>query len=332
MCFNRADGKLLWHKEVVYKEKEFTHGTNPFCSASPVTDGERVIASYGSAGLVCYDFDGKEIWRRDLGRFEHIWGNASSPILYGDLAILWCGPGSRQFLLAVRKTTGETVWEHQEPGGKVGTNRADWMGSWSTPLILKAGGHDELVLGVPDQVKGFDPQSGKELWACRGLGKLVYTSPVATKDGLVLVMSGFYGPALAVKAGGQGDVTQTHRLWHHTARNSQRVGSAVIVGEYAYILNDDGLAQCFELATGKDVWNKQRVTTDGPWGSMVAAGDRLYVTNKAGETVVFAASPTFKLLAKNPLGERVMASLAVSDGELFIRSYKHLWCIGPKKH
>jgi hypothetical protein len=100
MCFDRESGKLLWQRDTIYKEPETTHATNPFCSATPVTDGERVIASYGSAGLVCYDMDGKLLWTYDVGKLDHIWGNASSPILYADLAILWCGPGSRQFLLA----------------------------------------------------------------------------------------------------------------------------------------------------------------------------------------------------------------------------------------
>ena len=115
-----GEGKLLWQRDVVYKEPEITHPTNPFCSASPVTDGERVVASHGSAGLVCYDFEGKELWRYDVGKLEHLWGNASSPILHGDLCIQWCGPGARQFLLAVNKRTGEKVWETAEPGGDPG--------------------------------------------------------------------------------------------------------------------------------------------------------------------------------------------------------------------
>src|SRR5207245_6056655 len=127
-----------------------THPTNPFCSASPVTDGERVIVSHGSAGMFCYDMDGKEQWKKDLGKLEFIWGNAASPILHGDLAILWCGPGERQFLLAVNKKTGETVWEHSIPGGDYGTAGGDkWLGSWSTPLIVKVGKRDERILAVP---------------------------------------------------------------------------------------------------------------------------------------------------------------------------------------
>src|SRR5204863_7098453 len=143
--------------EVRFDGKEPTHATNPYCSATPVTDGQRVIASHGSAGLVCYDFDGKELWRKDTGPQLHIWGNASSPILYGDLVILWVGPGERQILLAVDKSSGKTVWEHSEPGGSDGIKNKDWVGSWSTPIIARVGSRDELILSVPHKVKGFDP-------------------------------------------------------------------------------------------------------------------------------------------------------------------------------
>jgi outer membrane protein assembly factor BamB len=327
MCFNRGDGNLLWQKETVYQEKESTHSTNPYCSATPVTDGQRVIASLGSAGMVCYDFSGKALWQKDLGKLEHIWGNASSPILYDDLAILWCGPGERQFLLAVNKRTGETVWEHPEPGGKFGKDSSDWVGSWSTPIIIRVGDHDELVLSVPEKVKAFDPKTGRELWSCSGLGKLVYTSPVHA-DGIVVAMSGFHGPALAVRTGGKGDVTNTHRLWQHTEKIPQRIGSPLIAGEHVYLVNENGEAQCFELKTGKELWKNQRVGGSNCWGSLEAAGGRLYVTNIEGDTLVLKAGPQFELIAKNNLGETVRASIAISDGELFIRSDQHLWCIG----
>ena len=329
MCFDRANGKLLWQRETRYADKEPTHTDNPYCSATPVTDGTRVIASLGSAGLVCYDYSGKELWRHPVGKLEHIWGNASSPILYGNLCIQWCSPGPRQFLLAVDKSTGKTVWESQEPGGLKGEDKdsQSWAGSWSTPIIVKAGDHDELILCVPEKVRGLDPHTGKERWSCGGLSKLVYTSPVHA-DGIVVAMSGYHGPALAVRTGGQGDVTATHRLWRHTEKISQRIGSAVIVDEKVYILNEDGLAQCFELKTGKEVRQKERLSSERSWGSLVAGAGRLYVTNHAGETLVLKADPSFELLAKNKLGERVMASCAVSDGTLFIRSYQHLWCIG----
>ena len=328
LCLDRAGGKELWKAEVAYREKEPTHGTNPYCSASPVTDGERVVVSHGSAGLFCYDLAGKELWRKDVGKMTHVWGNASSPVLYRDLAILWVGPGERQVLLAVDKRSGKTAWEHREPGGSDGITNKDWVGSWSTPVVTRVGGRDELILSVPQKVKGFDPRTGKELWACAGLGKLVYASPVCSPDGVVVAMSGYGGPALAVRAGGNGDVTRTHRLWVH-AGNPQRVGSPVLVGGHAYLINEPGQAQRIELLTGKDLWKKER-TGGSPWGSLVAAGDRLYITTQDGETLVLAAGPAFKVLARNRLGETTRASVAVSDGEIFIRTYKHLWCIGKK--
>jgi outer membrane protein assembly factor BamB len=329
LCFARSDGKLLWKKETAFEAAEPTHNTNPYCSASPVTDGKRVIVSFGSAGLICYDFAGKELWHKDLGKLHHIWGNASSPILYGEQAILWCGPGARQFLLAVDKNTGEAVWHHNEPGGHFGSDMKHWIGSWCTPLIIKLKDHDELIVGVPEKVKGFDPRTGKELWSCSGLGKLVYTSPVYAQ-GVLVVMSGFHGPALAVRAGGKGDVTHSHRLWHHSRNIPQRIGSPVIVGQYVYLVNEDGRAQCFELMTGKELWPKERLPAKF-WGSLVVAAERLYITSTEGETFILAARPKLEVLGKNPLDERVLASIAVSDGELFIRSYKHLWCIGSKK-
>jgi outer membrane protein assembly factor BamB len=328
-CYSRADGQLLWQKDVIYDQKESTHLTNPFCSASPVTDGERVVVSHGSAGLFCYDFAGKEQWRKDVGKLEHIWGNASSPVLYGGLVILWAGPGERQVLLAADMTTGKTVWEHSEPGGNSGKEKGSWLGSWSTPLVVHLPGRDELIVPVPHKLKAFDPKTGKELWSCDGMGPLAYASPVVSSDGIVVAMSGFHGPDLAVRAGGNGDVTKT-RLWRHAEKIPQRIGSPIIVGKHAYLLSENGLAQCFDLQTGEDRWNKQRVSGSS-WGSMAAAGERLYVTNLLGETMVLAAKPEFEVLARNRLDERTLASPAISVGDIFIRTYKHLWCIGEKR-
>lgn len=330
LCLQRADGKLLWEAKVSYKEVEPTHPTNPFCSASPVTDGERVVASFGSAGLYCYDMNGKELWRKDFGKMEHVWGNASSPILHGELCIFWVGPGKNQVLVAIDKKTGTEVWRYEEPGGASGLGKdKEWRGSWSTPLVIQVEGHEELILSMPQKVRAFDPRTGMELWSCSGLSNLVYTSPLYSKDGIIVAMSGYTGPALAVRAGGKGDVTKTHRLWVHEKSNPQRIGSGVIVGEHLYILNDSGIAQCLEVKTGKEVWSQRLAST---WSSMVAVGDRLYVPSKSSETFVFKAAPQFTELARNTLkGEQMRASLAISDGEIFIRTYQGLWCIGEKK-
>jgi outer membrane protein assembly factor BamB len=336
MCFDRADGKLLWQEGPTHPGKEMSHETNPQSSSSPVTDSERVIAWFGSAGLYCYDFQGKEIWHRDLGEQRHIWGYGSSPILYHDLCILNFGPGTRTFLIAVEKKTGKTVWQIDEPGGDSGENKPGeskpaWIGSWSTPIMIKAAGREELVLSWPKRVVAFDPKSGKELWTCSGLNALAYTSPLYDKKKeIVVAMGGFGGMSLAVKAGGSGDVTETRRLWHHP-KTKQRIGSGVIHDGYIYILNDPGVAECFELETGKLVWEerlKGPASRSDNWSSMVLTDGKLYAVNQGGDAFVLKASPKFEVLATNSLGEPTIGSMAVSDGQIFIRTYQSLCCIG----
>jgi outer membrane protein assembly factor BamB len=179
----------------------------------------------------------------------------------------------------------------------------------------------------PEAVKAYNPRTGELLWSCGGLTNLVYSSPLVTPD-VVVAMAGFNGSYLAVKTGGKGDVTATHRLFL-TPKANQRVGSGVLVGDYVYILNATGLAECIDWKTGNVVWNERAGT--GAWGSMVHADGRLYVTNQRGETLVLAAKPQFEVLARNPLEERCNASPAFSNGEIFIRTFDHLWCIGPAK-
>ncbi len=334
MCLDRADGKVLWQSGTNHAEKELTHGTNPLGSSSPVTDGECVISAFGSAGILCHDFQGKLLWRRDLGKQVHIWGYGAAPVLHGDLCILNFGPGERSFLIALNKKTGATVWQVDEPGGhsgqtKPGDSGDQWIGSWSTPLLIQTGGHDELIQSWPRRVAALDPKTGKELWTCRGLNPLVYTSPLFA-EGVIVAMGGYNGDALAVKSGGSGDVTGSHRLWLKP-KTKQRIGSGVISEGHIYILNDPGVAECIELTTGKVLW-EERLAGPGPknssWSSMVLAEGKLYVINQGGDTFVVKASPKFELLGVNPLGETSNSSLAVSDGELFIRTHKSLWCVG----
>lgn len=351
MCLNRADGKLLWQQGVTTKEKEPTHGTNPFCSASPVTDGERVIVSFASDGLYCYDFNGKELWKRtDLGRQIHIWGNAASPVIYKDLCFLNFGPGETTYLIAVDKKTGKTIWKNDEAGGDAGgvppapkdaakdapgekkaAPRGKWLGSWTTPPIINEGGKDSLIMSWPGRVCSLDPMTGKERWTCDGLNPLVYTSPLHA-DGIVVAMGGFGGKALAVRTGGSGDVTMSRRLWHHPS-SPQRIGSGVIHEGHIYIHNDPGTAMCINLETGKVVWNERLTSpaaTGANWSSVMLSEGKCYTITQGGACFVFKASPTFELLSTNPLGERSNSSIVPSNGDLLIRTHKSLWCIGGK--
>lgn len=323
-CFARADGKELWRQDVSYSEKERNWNPNWYANASPVTDGERVVVSFGSAGMYCYDVEGKELWKRtDLGSWDHAFGNGSSPILYGDLAILWCGPNEKQgrnFLLAVDKKTGKTVWEHEEK-----------QGSWGTPLITEIDGQDQLLLATVPHLKGLDPKTGKELWWCEGLNKYVYTSPLYG-NGVAVAMSGYNGADLAVKLGGKGNIT-SDRLWQHP-QNIQRVGTGMIVGEHVYIVEENGIPHCYELKTGEEVWKvAKRPGAGTTWGSMVMAEGRLYVLMRNGETLVFAASPKYELLATNSLGRGIESNStpAIANGEIYLRTFTHLWCISKSE-
>lgn len=323
LCFARADGKKLWQKDVEYKEKERNWNENWYANASPVTDGQRVIISLGSAGMCCFDFEGNELWNRtDLGSWQHSFGNASSPVIYGDLAILWCGPNEGKkgnVLLAVDKATGKTRWEHNEK-----------VGSWGTPLITRIDGQDQLLLSMAPYLKGIDPKVGKPLWSCEGLTKYVYTSPLYG-NGIAVAMSGYGGAAFAVKVGGTGDITKD-RLWHHP-KNTQRVGSGMVIGDHVYMVDENGTPRCYEGKTGEDVWKvEQRPGSGNTWGSMVHADGRLYVLMRNADTLVFAARPKYEHLATNSLGsgEQTNSSLAISDGDIFIRTFKNLWCIRQK--
>lgn len=336
LCFARADGKLLWQTDVAYTEPERNWDPSWYGNASPVLDGERAIVSFGSAGMYCYDFDGKELWKRtDLGKWEHAFGNGASPVLYGELAILWCGPNEtkgRNFLLAVNKKTGETAWEQDQS-----------YGSWSTPLIAKVNEKDQLIVGYSKDVKGqpddqtgflygFDPETGKEIWKCQGLNSYCYTSPLYG-EGVAVGMAGYGGSALAVKLGGRGDIT-ADRLWLHP-KNTQRVGSGMVINGHVYIVDENGVPRCYNLQSGEELWKVSQRPGSGTntWGSMVQADGRLYVLMRNGETLVFAASPTYELLAVNKLGggESTNSSLAISNGQIFLRTFTNLWSIEEKK-
>jgi outer membrane protein assembly factor BamB len=324
-CFDVKTGDGLWANAIEYVEAEPTHNTNPPCSASPVTDGERVIAWHGSAGMFCYDLDGKLLWKKDIGKFEHVWGNAASPVIYKDLVILNAGPGLNVAVIGLDKKTGNDVWRKEYPGMK-SEKLDEFRGSWSTPVVYNDGQRDVLLLSLPEKLRAVDPLSGEEFWTCDGPSKLFYTSPLIAGD-VIVVMSGYHGPAMAVRGGGAGDVTATHRLWLHTEKIPQRVGSGVVVDGKVYILNEDGVAWCIDAVSGEIHW-KERLGGQS-WGSAVAVGDTIYFANMTGQTTVIKASAAkCDVLAKNALtGKTMRASPAINNGRIFLRDYEKLYCI-----
>ena len=342
MCFNRADGKLLWKQGVTYEKRERTHRANPYCSASPATDGERVIVSYGSAGVVCYDLDGKELWKRDFGAIDHVWGNSTSPVIHGDLCIHYHGPGGGAFLIALDKRTGKTVWKFDEPkwvpgkrtDGFKGRDGEGIIGSFSTPIIVTPrddSAQTELIMSFPMEVRSFDPKTGKELWRCGGLNPLVYTSPVYSPDNDVLIaMGGYYGNSIGVTLGGDGDVTESHRKWQEI-RHVGGIGSGVVKDGKLYYADAGGVAYCIDTTNGKTLWKGRIPGLSKSWGSLLLVGDLIYTLSQSGETVVFKADPAaLTVVAHNKLGEMTNSSLAPAGSDVFVRTHEALWCIGKK--
>ncbi len=340
LCLDRRDGRVLWQRAVKYAAAEESHEDNPFCSESPATDGERVVAVFGSAGVYCYDMEGRLLWNRDLGKIQFTWGAASSPVIHGGAVFIYRGPDPKAHLLALDKATGKTLWRQDDPevavegrtDGFRGNRSREWICSYSTPLIAGKGEQEVLVMSHPGELRALDPATGKVRWNCGGLNPLVYASPIAGED-IVVAMGGFYGTTLAVRLGGKGDVSGTHKLWQ-TIRTQNRLGSGVVHDGHLYVLNTPGFVECVELKTGRVFFN-ERLRGAGAknesWSSMLLAQDRIYVPNESGETYVLRASPKFELLSSNPLdGALTHASLAAADGQLFVRTHRHLWCIGPR--
>lgn len=321
-CFDRRTGERRWSREIADDDPEVASSMTGHAAATPAVDGQRVVAAFGRAGLVCYDFDGRLLWHVELGRFESELGLASSPVIERSRVVLVCDHDGDHFnsfdsyLLAVDLADGRTKWK---------TERRGLYRSWSTPIIVPASQHRELVVNAQDELRGYDPDSGRLLWQVRGMTGWVTPSPV-TGHGLVFAASGKSGPVMAVRPGGQRDVTETNVVWKLDAAGPY-VCSPLVYGNCLYVHNESGVLSCYEAATGK---LQYRERLDGKFVASGVAGDgKLYLTNDEGTTYVVKAGAAFKLLAANPLAEYTLASPAISGGRLFIRTKQHLYCIAP---
>ena len=325
LCFDRATGKQLWRTDCPGDATEETHRLNGYASSTPATDGSRVYAFFGSAGAMAVDFEGRLAWHRDLGPFTCEYGIAGSPTLHGNLLFLNCDQGTDteaagSFIIALDKNTGQTVWRTERPGQSH---------SWSTPVLVPVEGTDrlELVLSGDKRVWAYDPGTGEPLWSCEGTKSWV-TPTAVSGQGLLYVVSGETsgGPVMAIRPGGKGDVASTHVAWQ-SRRGGASVPSPVFYKGRLYVVNDGGILTFFDGTTGKTVL-QGRLQGSKFSSSLVAADDKLYITNEDGDTFVLAADSKLKILSKNPLGEPCVATPALSQGQIFIRTKQHLWCIG----
>jgi outer membrane protein assembly factor BamB len=319
MAYTRADGRKLWETFVPQEGVEHVHQKNGHASATPVTDGQMIYASFGRHGLVAFNTDGKIVWHRKFGVIDNYHGPAGSPVLYKDRIFLYQdhegSSAQRAFVAAFDAKTGKTLWE---------TPRSETVG-WGTPVVINSGERDELVINSQRRVAAYDPQTGRELWTVRGMTFEVIPTPVVG-EGLVFASSGRAGPTYAIRPGGNGDVTATHVAWS-TPKGSPFVPSGVVHNGLLYLINDmQSILTVYEAKTGTLVYQGRLgvAQREGFSASPVVVNGEVFFTNDDGETFVVKAGREFNLLHTNRLGERTLASPALVDGIWYWRTVSSL--------
>jgi outer membrane protein assembly factor BamB len=333
-CVDRARGTVIWKRFLT--SGNYKINKQNMSSPSPVTDGTHVYIMTGNGILKAFDFAGNDRWTRDIqkdyGRFGLNWGYASSPLLFEDALYVEVLHGMKtrdpSYLLRIDKTTGKTVWRVERPTEAV----RESPDAYTTPALLRYDGKTEIVVSGGDCVTGHDPATGKELWRGNGFNPQkdgayrVIASPVVYDD--VVYTPTRVRPLQAFRAGGRGDITETHRLW--AFQNGPDVPTPVTDGTFFYVVNDRGIVWCLDAKTGKEVWGPQRIQHGIYSASPVMADGKIYITNEDGVTTVFRAGPKFELLAENNLDEYTLSSVAISGGQIFLRTEQALYCIGKQ--
>jgi outer membrane protein assembly factor BamB len=320
LAFSRSDGTRLWETFVPQRGIEPVHPKNGHASATPVTDGERVYASFGTHGLMATDFDGRLLWHATAGRLENYHGSAGSPVLYKDSVIIYHDAGrNASFVAAFDRRTGKVLWR---------TRREETVG-WGTPVVIRTGARDELIVCSQHRVYAYDPAGGSVLWTVRGLSFEVIPTPVVGHD-LVFCSSGRAGPTLAIRPGGSGDVTNTHLAWS-TPKGSPFVPSGILVGDVLYLVNDmQSIVTAYDAPSGALLFQGRlgEARREGFSASPVAVNGSVFFTNDDGETFVLEAGRSFKLRHVNRLDEPTFASPALVDGRWYFRTASSLVAIG----
>lgn len=320
-AFNLSNGKKLWdYRARAAGPLPELHEYHNLATPTPVSDGEHVYALFGNGLIVCLDMDGNLVWSRHLGReyspFDIQWGHGSSPVLYNDKVILLCDHERASYLLALDKMTGEEQWKKDRGKGKV---------SFSTPVVVPGPEGDELVINSSERIDAYNPADGELLWYIGSERQSPIPTPVF-HDSVIYMSRGYRNSDfLAILPGGRGEVTESHTLWR-TPSGASYVPSIIYYDGLLYMTSDAGILTCADAGTGKQVW-RQRLR--GVFFASPAAGDgKVYLVSETGETIVVQAGREPKILSRNDLGERLIASAAISGGHIFLRSDENLFCIG----
>jgi outer membrane protein assembly factor BamB len=323
-ALSRADGSRVWeHRIEARGDLTPVHDKNNLASPSPVTDGTLIYAWFGTGQIVAVDADGRLVWQRHLGEdiapFDITWGHGSSPVVHGDLLYLLCDHTPASYLLAVDKKTGATRWK---------ADRGEGRSSYSTPLVVERDGRTEIVVNSSARIDAYDAATGAPLWHTGGDNRFPIPSPV-THDGIVYASRGYRsGPYLAIRSGGRGDVSGSHVVWR-VATGAPYVSSLLYYQGTIYMANDVGVLTAVDAGSGTRTW-QQRV--DGVFSaSPVAGAGHVYFVAENGDTVVVKAGDTPEVVGRNAIGAHIVASPAISSGQIFLRTDDHLVAIGTAR-
>ena len=330
ICLDRTSGKIIWDKEIVKQKAGHKSQQNSYATSTPATDGKRIYVVACDGRILAVSMDGAVEWTNSDFDYYSEHGLAISPVLYGDLVIVcfdWSSPGpntkvgwqvpwDKAVILAVDQKTGKVRWK-----GSRGSSRVAHV----VPQVATVDGQDQLISGAGDVVQGFDLKTGERLWTVSSPGEGVVPS-VVVGDGMAFTDSGFgESRVCAVRIGGRGDVTKTHTVWE-SREDVPKTSSMLCVSPHLYLVTETGVAKCMKGATGEVLWRER---LRGPFSaSPVWADGKVYFLSEKGTTTVVEEGPQFKVVATNELGEKCCASPAISQGNLFLRTDKTLYCIG----
>jgi len=337
LCLSKKDGSVRWQVEL--DQGNETYNKQNASSPSPVTDGKHVWVMTGNGVLTALDFNGKKVWTKNLqqeyGKFGLNWGYGSSPLVYDGKVIVEVLHGMKtdapSYLVAFDGDKGSVVWRKERPTDAPNES----PDAYTTPALLMVNGKPQVVVSGGDYVTGHDPETGEELWRSGGLNPTkdgfyrTVNSPVVV-DGMIYAGTR-KKPVLALKAGGEGDVSQSHLAWKWEEDGGPDVPTPVSDGKYFYMVADIGILTCIDAKTGKEIYRNRLSVGATIDSSPLLADGKLYITGENAVTVVLAAGPEYKELARNELdGTFTLSSIAVSGEQLFIRTSTHLYCVGKK--
>jgi outer membrane protein assembly factor BamB len=321
LCLDRANGRIMWKHDVAPRlpEQDTIRDGHGYASSTPTADETRVYVAFGKSGVLALSHAGQELWRTEVGSTLHGWGSGASLLLAGDRLIVNASVESES-LIALDVATGKKLWT--VPGNKE---------SWNTPILVRHGQTTEIVFAVMGKILSIDPATGKENWSCDTDIPWYMVPSLIAADGVVYALGGRPGSGLAVRLGGAGNVTQTHRLW--TSPKGSNVSSPVYHAGYLYWMHDNsGLAYCAEASTGKVVYEEKVSRGNQVYGSPVLADGKIYYPGRSGDVYVVRATPQFELVATNSFGKRgtYNSSPAIAGSQIFLRTDEFVCCIGNK--